>query len=79
MRTACAPTIEAGRRDTTPEARVKQAHDRGTPTYEGRPLARPDEEVVDQGLGFDVATSMGRRRMLLVPRLGAVGSGWPRA
>src|SRR6478609_6626002 len=25
------------------------------PTFEGRPLPRPDEEVVDQGLAFDVA------------------------
>jgi len=54
---------------------VKQAHDRGTPTYEGRPLVRPDEEVVDQGLGFDVATLIGRRRMLRVLGLGAVGVG----
>ena len=33
-------------------------------SYEGRPLVRPDEEVVDQGLGFDVATLMSRRQML---------------
>ena len=32
--------------------------------YEGRPLVRPDEEIVDQGQGADVATLMGRRRML---------------
>jgi hypothetical protein len=30
-------------------------HDR-TPAYEGRVLPRPDEELVDQGLGFDVGT-----------------------
>jgi protocatechuate 3,4-dioxygenase beta subunit len=34
------------------------------PTYQGRPLARPDEEVVDQGLGFDIGTLMDRRQML---------------
>lgn len=26
------------------------------PTYEGRPFVRPDDEIVDQGLGFDVDT-----------------------
>ncbi|RCK68803.1 3,4-dioxygenase subunit beta [Desertihabitans brevis] len=34
------------------------------PTYEGRPLPRPGEEVVDQGLGFDVVTLVDRRRLL---------------
>jgi protocatechuate 3,4-dioxygenase beta subunit len=34
------------------------------PSYQGRPLVRPDDEVVDQGLGFDVGTLMNRRRML---------------
>ncbi|RZU74474.1 dioxygenase-like protein [Micromonospora kangleipakensis] len=33
-------------------------------TYEGRPLARPDEELVDQGLGFDLGILMGRRQLL---------------
>ncbi|WP_369140072.1 intradiol ring-cleavage dioxygenase [Modestobacter versicolor] len=45
------------------------------PSYEGRPLARPDEEVVDQGLGFDLATVVSRRRMLGVLGLGAAGVG----
>src|SRR3954466_8901534 len=36
----------------------------GTPTYEGRPLARPDDELVDQGLAFDIDTLMSRRRIL---------------
>jgi protocatechuate 3,4-dioxygenase beta subunit len=44
-------------------------------TYEGRPLPRPDEGVVDQGLGFDVATLIGRRRMLRALGLGAVTLG----
>ncbi|WP_068275582.1 3,4-dioxygenase subunit beta [Aldersonia kunmingensis] len=46
--------------------------DKGTPgtTYEERTLPRPGEEVVDQGLGFDVHTLLSRRRML-----GALGIG----
>ncbi len=34
------------------------------PTYEGRPLPRPEDEIVDQGAGFDVATLVTRRRLL---------------
>ena len=45
------------------------------PTYEGRPLVRPDEEVVDQGLGFDVTTLMSRRRMLRALGFGAATMG----
>jgi protocatechuate 3,4-dioxygenase beta subunit len=45
------------------------------PTYEGRPLVRPDEEVVDQGLGFDVTTLMSRRRMLRALGFGAATVG----
>ncbi|WP_433502422.1 3,4-dioxygenase subunit beta [Pseudonocardia halophobica] len=48
---------------------------RETPRYEGRPLPRPDEEVQDQGLGFDLGTLMGRRRMLRAVGLGAVALG----
>jgi protocatechuate 3,4-dioxygenase beta subunit len=44
-------------------------------TYEGRPLARPDEEVVDQGLGFDLATWVGRRQVLRALGLGAAAAG----
>jgi protocatechuate 3,4-dioxygenase beta subunit len=46
-----------------------------TPSYEGRPLARPHEELVDQGLGFDVTTLLSRRRMLRVLGLGAAAVG----
>ena len=46
-----------------------------TPTYEGRPLPRPDEELVDQGLGFDVGTLLSRRRLLAVLGLGAASVG----
>jgi len=44
-------------------------------TYEGRPLARPDEEVVDQGLGFDLGTLLGRRHILRAFGLGAATLG----
>jgi protocatechuate 3,4-dioxygenase beta subunit len=40
------------------------------PAYEGRPLARPDEEVVDQGAGFDVRTLMSRRAVLSLVGVG---------
>lgn len=40
------------------------------PAYEGRLLARPEEEVVDQGVGFDISTLLTRRRVL-----GLVGVG----
>ena len=48
-------------------------------TYEGRPLVRPDEEIVDQGLGFDVDTLMGRRRMLRTLGPAPPRSDWPPA
>ncbi|AUN41000.1 intradiol ring-cleavage dioxygenase [Tsukamurella tyrosinosolvens] len=44
-------------------------------TYEGRPLPRPHEEVVDQGLSFDLGTLMSRRRMLAALGIGAAGIG----
>ncbi|MEI7059091.1 intradiol ring-cleavage dioxygenase [Nocardioides sp. CCNWLW239] len=40
------------------------------PAYEGRLLARPREEVVDQGAGFDVTTLLTRRRIF-----GLLGAG----
>lgn len=43
------------------------------PTYEGRALPRPDEEVVDQGLAFDLGTLVDRRRALTVLGLGVAG------
>jgi protocatechuate 3,4-dioxygenase beta subunit len=45
------------------------------PSYEGRPLPRPDEEVVDQGLAFDVATLVSRRQALRALGLGAAALG----
>ena len=44
-------------------------------TYEGRPLPRPDEELVDQGLGFDLGTIVDRRRVLRALGLGLAGLG----
>ncbi|MBP2370019.1 intradiol ring-cleavage dioxygenase [Pseudonocardia parietis] len=44
------------------------------PRYEGRALPRPDEDVVDQGLGFDVGTLLNRRRMLSVLGAGTLGA-----
>jgi protocatechuate 3,4-dioxygenase beta subunit len=49
--------------------------DRNAPTYEGRALPRPEEEVVDQGLGFDIGTLLNRRRMLRVLGIGAATAG----
>ncbi|MEF3120101.1 intradiol ring-cleavage dioxygenase, partial [Kocuria flava] len=44
-------------------------------TYEGRRLPRPEEEVVDQGLGFDLGTLVSRRRMLGFFGMGAATVG----
>jgi protocatechuate 3,4-dioxygenase beta subunit len=44
---------------------------RDRPTYEGRPLARPHDEVVDQGLGFDLQTVASRRQLLRAFGIGA--------
>ncbi|WP_423919687.1 intradiol ring-cleavage dioxygenase [Frigoribacterium sp. 2-23] len=41
------------------------------PAYEGRLLARADEEVVDQGVAFDIGTLVTRRRVLGLLGLGA--------
>ncbi|GAA1687241.1 intradiol ring-cleavage dioxygenase [Microbacterium sediminicola] len=41
------------------------------PAYEGRLLDRPDEEVVDQGVKFDLGTLISRRGALSVVGLGA--------
>jgi protocatechuate 3,4-dioxygenase beta subunit len=46
-----------------------------TPTYEGRLLARPQEELVDQGLRFDVDTLLSRRRMLAFLGIGTATLG----
>ncbi len=43
-----------------------------TPTYEGRTLPKPDEELVDQGLHFDIVTLLDRRGLLALA--GGVGA-----
>jgi len=55
---------------------VAQHQQSGPPaTFEGRRLPRPDEEVVDQGLRFDLGTLHSRRGFLTVLGLGAAGLG----
>jgi protocatechuate 3,4-dioxygenase beta subunit len=46
-----------------------------TPSFEGRALPRPDEELVDQGLRFDVDTLLSRRRMLTFLGIGTATLG----
>jgi protocatechuate 3,4-dioxygenase beta subunit len=53
----------------------RDQHGGRTRTHRGRPLPRPDEELVDQGLAFDVGTLLGRRRVLKALGLGAVTAG----
>src|SRR6478609_6586966 len=55
--------------------RLMNSQQSAPPTYEGRPLVRPDDEVVDQGLGFDVGTLMDRRRMLRTLGFGVAAIG----
>jgi protocatechuate 3,4-dioxygenase beta subunit len=43
--------------------------------YEGRSLPRPHEEIVDQGLGFDVQTILARRQALRLLGIGAAALG----
>jgi protocatechuate 3,4-dioxygenase beta subunit len=45
------------------------------PSFEGRRLPRPQEELVDQGLGFDLETLMGRRHVLRLLGIGAATLG----
>lgn len=51
--------------------RTRRIEDRQLRTYEGRVLPRQDEDVDDQGAGFDVATLLDRRRLL---QLGGAGA-----
>jgi protocatechuate 3,4-dioxygenase beta subunit len=60
---------------THQEPPVQHPRQDRTPTYEGRVLPRPDEDLVDQGLGFDVDTLLSRRRLLTVLGLGAASVG----
>ena len=46
-------------------------HSPNGPTFEGRRLPRPHDELVDQGARFDMDTMLSRRRMLSIFGLGA--------
>ena len=43
-------------------------------SYQGRVLPKQDEELVDQGLQFDITTLLDRRRVLALVGLGSVGA-----
>ena len=45
------------------------------PTYEGRPLAHPEEPIFDQGLAFDLETELSRRKVLKLIGYGGLGAG----
>ena len=47
----------------------------GMPHYQGRPLERPEDEVQDQGLSFDLRTLVSRRSALSALGLGATAFG----
>jgi len=44
------------------------------PSFEGRPLPNPDEEMFDQGLSFDVGTLLDRRRVLVLAGSSVLGA-----
>ncbi len=50
--------------DRAPQPRWIRSGSASIPTYEGRPLANPAEDIYDQGLAFDIETLLDRRRML---------------
>jgi protocatechuate 3,4-dioxygenase beta subunit len=50
-------------------------HGQPQPAYQGRLLPRPDEELTDQGLAFDLGTLLRRRQLLRVFGAGAATLG----
>ncbi|MBM7805009.1 hypothetical protein JOD57_000846 [Geodermatophilus bullaregiensis] len=62
------PTVGSSNGPPNPGALMPQ-HPPSSPTYEGRRLPRPDEGVVDQGLGFDLGEHPGQS----APAAGPVG------
>jgi protocatechuate 3,4-dioxygenase beta subunit len=54
---------------------ARHQQDDRTTRYQGRLLPRPGEELVDQGLGFDVGTLLTRRRLLGFLGVGAATVG----
>jgi len=45
------------------------------PNYRGRPLARPEEDIFDQGLAFDLETMLNRRQLLKLVGYAGLGAG----
>lgn len=70
------PQPDAPRRrpSHTEDSRVEMADD-GRVSYHGRDLSHPEEPLADQGLGFDLATLLSRRRTLAGLGLGAAAVG----
>jgi protocatechuate 3,4-dioxygenase beta subunit len=65
--------MTAGQRRTTPERSERRS--RPAPSFEGRPLANPDEPIFDQGLAFDIETLLDRRRVLMLMGWSGLGAG----
>jgi protocatechuate 3,4-dioxygenase beta subunit len=53
---------------------VSRHHQQEGLTYEGRPFDRPEEELTDQGLRFDVVTVLSRRNLLRTAGLGVAAA-----
>jgi hypothetical protein len=60
---------------TGPSHRNPAVSIRDLQTFEGRPLAHPDEPIFDQGLAFDLETVMARRQLLTGAVSGSINSG----
>src|SRR5690348_17346687 len=65
-------------RITAVDRAAQLPHPTGTaasPTYEGRLLANPDEDIYDQGLAFDLETLLDRRRVLKLMGFAGLSAG----
>ena len=69
MRTVSSSTVEADPARRSQELTVSR-HRQQDLTYQGRPYDRPEEELTDQGLRFDVVTVLSRRNLLRSVGLG---------
>ena len=58
---------------------TRSSRNSSDPTWRGRPLPRPTEDLEDQGLGFDVQTVLNRRSVLAVSASARSAWGWSRA
>jgi protocatechuate 3,4-dioxygenase beta subunit len=61
------------RADGAPRRARHGASGVAVPTYHGRPLARPEEEIFDQGLSFDLQTMLDRRQLLKLLGYSGIG------